>query len=462
MEQNENEGQDGFGTSELSRNGMTFTVGVTGTTGADPWEKVPERYPVGAKLHGKVVNFKPYGFFVETDEGFFGLVHGSQIKGWNWKDRFDETFKLGQEVDVEVTKVDAAAHRMAFAYEMPEPAAEPESQPAPPPLSYGDVARQWSADNPDASAAACAWLTAELEDGPIYGPLASVLSDRFDVPVPVSFWIRQFPDFTCFSGKGDNPSELPAVALTEKAGDLEYWRRFKAKASDLAGAKTREAEEAAKYGPIASRLNALAAFPGTAWVAGQIARTEALAAVGETFGPEDTTERLVVPLFEQFGWNVSPDALSPVSIVRGGRDSFALRLYAGAAGAERLAVAVACDRIGTAFREQRNLGEGVQSLSGRNVIERVLGYANQQRGFVEGYTKVVWTDGREWVVFTDGALARRIGILSDRRGEAILDETRDSDVNAHFRRIVLPMSGAVLDWLAAFAELRDWLGREKF
>lgn len=464
MEGNDS-GDADFGISELNRNGMVFTVGANaGAAGADPWVNAAAKYPVGTKLHGKVVNFKPYGFFVETDQGFFGLVHGSQIKGWDWKARFDETFHLGEEVDVEVTKVDPEAHRMAFAYEMPEDrlsVPEP-AEPEPQPLTHDDLARAWSKDNPDASAAACEWLRNELEDGPMYGPLANVLSDKFDVPVPVSFWIRQFPDFTCFAGKGDNPSELPAVALTAKAGDLDYWKRFKAKASDLAAHRTPEAEDAAKYGPLAAKLNALADFPGAGWLADYRALAEALSSAGETFGVADTVERLVVPMLGQLGWDVSGRIVSPLTLVRGDRGSFDLRLYVGEAGAERLAVAVVCDRVGTAFRELRNRGTDPQALAGRNVIERVLGYANQQRGLVEGYTKVVWTDGREWVVFTEGALARRIGILSDRSGERILDETRDNDANAHFRRIVMPMSGSTLDGLAAFAELSGCLERGRF
>ena len=464
MEGHENGATD-FGTSELSRNGMTFTVGPKAEEiAAGPWANAATKYPVGTKLHGKVVNFKPYGFFVETEQGFFGLVHGSQIKGWDWHARFDEVFKLGDEVDVEVTKVDPEAHRMAFAYEMPEgklSAPEP-AEPEPQPVTHDDLAREWAKDNPDASSAAHAWLLRELEDGPMYSPLANVLSDKFDVPVPVSFWIRQFPDFTCFIGKGDNPSELPAVALTEKAGDLDYWKRFKAKASDLAAHKTTEAVDAAKFGPVAAKLNALADFPGAGWIAGYGAVAETLSSARETFGVADTVERLVVPLLAQFGWEVSGRKLSPLTLVRGDRGSFDLKLFVGQPGEERLAVAVVCDRVGTAFRELRNRGNDPQQLVGRNVIERVLGYANQQRDFVEGFTKVVWTDGHEWVVFTDGALARRIGILSDRSGERILDETRENDANAHFRRIVLPMSGSTLDWLAAFAELRAWLGQENF
>ena len=64
------------------------------------------KYGVGRKCRGKVVNFKPYGFFVETDDGSFGLVHGSNIRGWRWGARFDQVFRHGSEIEVEVVDVE--------------------------------------------------------------------------------------------------------------------------------------------------------------------------------------------------------------------------------------------------------------------------------------------------------------------------------------------------------------------
>jgi len=469
--QRTSQGQKSFGTSAISRNGMTFLVGSTEAKPAptpdlsaqDPWVAVERQFPVGTKVRCKVVNFKPYGVFVETDNGFFGLVHGSQITGWDWHRRFDEVFCLGQELDVVVTRVDAASHRMAFSYDMPEgmipSAPEPEPEPEVP-LTHAEIAQKWTAENPEASQAARDWLVEELASGPLYGPLASALSDRFGVPVPVSFWIRQFPEFSCYSGKGDNPCELPAVALVERANDAAYWENFKTRASDLACAQTQEAVDAVRFGKVAARLGTVASFPGKDWIDAYGQTTEALAAMGDRYGVADTLERLVVPMFEQLGWPVGD--VSPVSMVRGERGGCDLLLYSGEAGAERLAVAVVCDRIGTSFYGQKNLLADSQSPSSRNVIERVLGYANRLRGVVDGFTRIVWTDGREWVVFTQDAMARRIGILSDRRGECILEETRGSDENLYFRRIVVPPATSVPDWLSAYVELRDGLGREKF
>src|SRR6266487_1914004 len=41
----------------------------------NPWENIETKYPVGARVKGKVVNLVPYGAFVELEPGVEGLVH---------------------------------------------------------------------------------------------------------------------------------------------------------------------------------------------------------------------------------------------------------------------------------------------------------------------------------------------------------------------------------------------------
>ncbi|HDZ75995.1 MAG TPA: S1 RNA-binding domain-containing protein, partial [Desulfobacteraceae bacterium] len=52
----------------------------------DPWARVPERYPVGSTVTGKVVSITDYGVFVELEEGVEGLVHISEMS-WSKKPR---------------------------------------------------------------------------------------------------------------------------------------------------------------------------------------------------------------------------------------------------------------------------------------------------------------------------------------------------------------------------------------
>jgi small subunit ribosomal protein S1 len=75
-------------------------------TQPDPWEKVDERYPVGAKLVGTVVSITDYGVFVELEKGVEGLVHVSEMT-WSKKARHpSKIVQVGEEVDVVVLSVD--------------------------------------------------------------------------------------------------------------------------------------------------------------------------------------------------------------------------------------------------------------------------------------------------------------------------------------------------------------------
>src|SRR3989442_14154129 len=48
----------------------------------DPWANVMERYPVGARMGGKVVSLTDYGAFVELEAGVEGLIHVTDEAGW--------------------------------------------------------------------------------------------------------------------------------------------------------------------------------------------------------------------------------------------------------------------------------------------------------------------------------------------------------------------------------------------
>ena len=66
----------------------------------DPWASVAERYPVGTRVHGKVVSLTDYGAFVELEPGIEGLVHVSEM---SWTKRVthpSKVLEVGQEVDV--------------------------------------------------------------------------------------------------------------------------------------------------------------------------------------------------------------------------------------------------------------------------------------------------------------------------------------------------------------------------
>jgi small subunit ribosomal protein S1 len=71
-----------------------------------PWESVEQKYPVGAKIKGSVVNVMNYGAFVKLEEGIEGLVHISEM---SWTRRISHPNELVQpndEIEVIVLKID--------------------------------------------------------------------------------------------------------------------------------------------------------------------------------------------------------------------------------------------------------------------------------------------------------------------------------------------------------------------
>src|SRR6187551_3095693 len=80
----------------------------------DPWSNVIERYPVGARMSGKVVSLTDYGAFVELEPGVEGLIHVSEM---SWSKRVKHPSKIlnvGDTVEAMVLGVDPAARRISL------------------------------------------------------------------------------------------------------------------------------------------------------------------------------------------------------------------------------------------------------------------------------------------------------------------------------------------------------------
>ena len=80
----------------------------------DPWSNVIERYPVGARMSGKVVSLTDYGAFVELEPGVEGLIHVSEM---SWSKRVKHPSKIlnvGDSVDAMVLGVDPGARRISL------------------------------------------------------------------------------------------------------------------------------------------------------------------------------------------------------------------------------------------------------------------------------------------------------------------------------------------------------------
>lgn len=82
--------------------------------GNDPWVDLVERYPVGARLEGKVTNITDYGCFVEIEEGVEGLVHMSEMDWTNKNIHPGKVVSLGDMVPVMVLEIDEDRRRISL------------------------------------------------------------------------------------------------------------------------------------------------------------------------------------------------------------------------------------------------------------------------------------------------------------------------------------------------------------
>ena len=79
----------------------------------DPWETIPERYPPGAKVRGKVTSITDFGVFLEIEEGIEGMIHVSELS----KDRVSSArdfTKEGEELTAMVLKVNKKDKKIAL------------------------------------------------------------------------------------------------------------------------------------------------------------------------------------------------------------------------------------------------------------------------------------------------------------------------------------------------------------
>jgi small subunit ribosomal protein S1 len=87
----------------------------------DPWESVPETYPVGKRIEGKVVSTTDYGIFVELEEGVEGLVHITEMT-WGKKMKHpSKVVQVGAKVEVVVLDFDLEKRRISLGMKQTAP-----------------------------------------------------------------------------------------------------------------------------------------------------------------------------------------------------------------------------------------------------------------------------------------------------------------------------------------------------
>ena len=81
---------------------------------SDPWENVEGKFPIGAKMEGRVTNITDYGAFVELEAGVEGLIHVSEMS-WTKKNVHPgKIVSTSQQVEVMVLDVDLSKRRISL------------------------------------------------------------------------------------------------------------------------------------------------------------------------------------------------------------------------------------------------------------------------------------------------------------------------------------------------------------
>jgi small subunit ribosomal protein S1 len=81
---------------------------------SNPWDNIEQKYPVGAKIKGKVVNLVPYGAFVEIEPGVEGLVHVTEL---SWTKRIakpSDVLKQDQEIEAVVLGINREEQKISL------------------------------------------------------------------------------------------------------------------------------------------------------------------------------------------------------------------------------------------------------------------------------------------------------------------------------------------------------------
>jgi len=87
----------------------------------DPWEAVGTKFPLGARVNGKVVNLTDYGAFVELEEGVEGLIHVSEMS-WTKKVKHpSKVVNVGDTLEAMVLDVDLTQRRLSLGLKQVEP-----------------------------------------------------------------------------------------------------------------------------------------------------------------------------------------------------------------------------------------------------------------------------------------------------------------------------------------------------
>ncbi|RMH44318.1 MAG: S1 RNA-binding domain-containing protein, partial [Gammaproteobacteria bacterium] len=98
---------------DINRERERVSLGLKQKT-ENPWERIEEKYPVGSRVKGKVVNLVPYGAFVELEPGVEGLVHVTELSWTKRIAKASDVLEQGQEIEAVVLGVNREEQKISL------------------------------------------------------------------------------------------------------------------------------------------------------------------------------------------------------------------------------------------------------------------------------------------------------------------------------------------------------------
>ncbi len=105
---------------DINREKERVSLGLKQTKN-NPWDNIDQKFPVGSKIHGKVVNLVPYGAFIELEPGVEGLVHITEMSWTKRISKPSELLKVGQELDAVVLGIQKEEQKISLGLRQLEP-----------------------------------------------------------------------------------------------------------------------------------------------------------------------------------------------------------------------------------------------------------------------------------------------------------------------------------------------------
>ncbi len=86
-----------------------------------PWDNIEDKFTVGTKISGKVVNIADYGAFIELEKGIEGLIHISEMSWIQHIKHPSQVVSMGDEVEAIVLSVDKEGQKISLGLKQLEP-----------------------------------------------------------------------------------------------------------------------------------------------------------------------------------------------------------------------------------------------------------------------------------------------------------------------------------------------------